>query len=162
MTTPTNGQAEQPQFMPDAHFAVQAQQEELTRIREIEVNLNDRLIYQRAVMLQLQAESAHRDSLRQGEIEQLRAELEQVRKQLFESRESHKAEAEMTVPADEVDEQLDNQIADGEWTGGEHTPVRIDEHVLPTPETAKFDRGDGEDDSFPEPQAGIPADLDAK
>jgi hypothetical protein len=158
MTAPTNGQAQQAEqqpFMPDPHFAVEAQQEELTRLRGVESNLNDRLIYQRAVMLQIQAEAAHQNSLRLGEIEQLKAEMEQLRRQLFKATEKPAQDA----AGDQIDEELADQIANGEQTGGEHTSVRIDEHELPTPDTAKFDHGDGSD-HFPPPQAGIPVDQE--
>jgi hypothetical protein len=83
MTTPdTNGHGhghghEAPPFMPDAHFAVQAQQEEIERLRKVENHLNDRIIYLRAVAMQAQAEGQHQVSLARGEIENLRMDLAQ-------------------------------------------------------------------------------------
>lgn len=86
MTAPTNGQAhghgheeQAPPFMPDAHFAVQVQQEEITTLRTSESFLKDRVIYLRSVILQIQAEAQHQASLHLGEIENLRAEIVRLR-----------------------------------------------------------------------------------
>lgn len=43
-------------FQPDAQFAVMAQQEEINRLRQEIADLSDRMIWQRAVNLQMQAE----------------------------------------------------------------------------------------------------------
>lgn len=87
MTAPTNGHAhgheeQAPPFMPDAHFAVQVQQEEITTLRTSESFLKDRVIYLRSVILQIQAEAQHQASLHLGEIENLRAEIVRLRAEI--------------------------------------------------------------------------------
>lgn len=91
MTAPTNGHghghdetAQQP-FLPDAHFAVQAQQEEIEQLRAELKQASDRKVYLRAVILQVQAEAQHQASLHLGEIENYKVEIEALRRQLFAS-----------------------------------------------------------------------------
>lgn len=97
MTVPTNGHGHghgsghghepPPPFMPDAHFAVQAQQEEINELREevfqVKKKASDRIIYMRSVMLQIQAEAQHQASMHLGTIENQKIEIEKLRRQLF-------------------------------------------------------------------------------
>lgn len=68
---------------PEPHFAVAALQEENHRQRQAVADADDRAIYLRAMLLQTEAQAAHTESLRLGEIENLKAEIEQLRRKLF-------------------------------------------------------------------------------
>jgi hypothetical protein len=76
-----NGQApgEGLPFQPEPHFAMRALQEDLEATRAEVIAAKDRLNYQRAVALQAGAEYEHNLALKEGQIEQLRAELADLR-----------------------------------------------------------------------------------
>lgn len=74
--------AEQP-FIPDAHFAVQTQQEEIDRLRTENSSLRDHGIYLRTVIKQIQAEAQLQSGQAAGRIADLETELEATRKKLF-------------------------------------------------------------------------------
>jgi hypothetical protein len=68
---------------PEPHFAVAALQEENHRQRQLAADADDRAVYLRAMLLQTEAQAAHTQSLHLGEIETLKAEVEQLRRKLF-------------------------------------------------------------------------------
>jgi uncharacterized protein YdaT len=111
MTAPTNNghghEHEAPPFLPDAHFAVQAQQEEIDGLRQEVKQARDRAIYQRAIVLQLQAEANHQIGLLQGQLEQERAEKAKLAAELAELR----GDAGEKADGAETDAHLDGMLS---------------------------------------------------
>lgn len=106
MTAPTNNGHghghEAPPFMPDAHFAVQAQQEEIDGLRQEVRQARDRAVYHRSIVLQLQAEANHQIALLQGQLEQERAEKAKLAAELAELRAAGTEQADGADDAPEV------------------------------------------------------------
>lgn len=107
MTAPTNnghghGHEQAPPFVPDAHFAVQAQQEEIDGLRQEVKQARDRAIYHRSIVLQLQAEANHQIGLLQGQLEQERAEKTVLAAELAELRADKGQAAEVDASLDDM------------------------------------------------------------
>jgi hypothetical protein len=75
MTAPTD---EVP-FQPGPYFVVQAQQDEIIRLNQLNNALASRIIYLYATSLQVSAESSQEISILKGEVDALRTEVAQLR-----------------------------------------------------------------------------------